>query len=351
MTAYDEPKTTTVMVESDEACEIIDLLADHGIQVERPNGDDREEELASLRPAEASLLLAEKDGPEVLEVISRWRDGASPLYRMSTLQRHSYALKRFLVELGSVFDPYAIKEGEEANWMTAAEWLDLAAGVDSVTLYTAAFDDCLHYCQSVLDYEDARSEILSKLVTQLTVFNFVWSAFETTAKLLDLPRARGADGIVNRAITFLKSEQPIPAYRNVLDLLGRTIEATNAFHIPPRIPDFLGFSGLGLDAVRHLRNTFAHGTARLPEPPEWGGEPYRRIQLVRLSTRILLLTIQMLLGKYLREHECVVAWPHDAGTEGDASAASQILHLKDGSEWLLLQEANLGRYNHLLWMT
>jgi hypothetical protein len=226
------------------------------------------------------------------------------------LQKHCWRLSCTLAELWQQ-DPVAVTEGKTLtlDYGDAASWLDLAAGIRGIDVLTGRFDDALLYCGTAREYEDARSDLLSRLTAQLTVFLFAWGAFETVATVIGPPsipagkRHKGANGLVDRVIFYLQRFGPFTAYTETLEQLNVLTAHSILYQSLVRtdsLPSHMGRSGVGLDFVRHVRNHFAHGATHLPLPEDsahgWSGEESREPQLIALSTRIVLLTIQMLLA-------------------------------------------------------
>lgn len=234
-----------------------------------------------------------------------------------------------------------VKDGETLEFNDAAEWLDLASAVKKVEVLTGGED--VFYCEGVMDYEDARSELLARLATELTVFLFAWGAFETAATVVgpsSIPaglRHKGANGLVHRVVFFLRTVQPVAAYQGVLDELGRVLAQQPKYRRllhSGALPAHMGLSGVGLDFVRKVRNRFAHGSARFPAPNAssegWCGRKSREPDVIALSTRIVLLSVQMLLrGYYAGKHfTLAVLRDEDGGrVEADIHHVLQRLHL------------------------
>lgn len=202
-----------------------------------------------------------------------------------------------------------LREGERYNYQNAADWLELAAGVCKVEVLTARFDDTLMYCGTAMDYEGARSELLSRIVTQLTIFQFAWGAFETVAKIANPPsipvkdRFQGKNGLVDRVIYYLRGATPVNGYQETLKQLKGCLSAKNPFpgFGSAAVPSYMGPSGLGINLVRKIRNTFAHGASRFPMPASgaegWSGKKSQVPDFIALNTRVVLFTIQMLLDQ------------------------------------------------------
>jgi hypothetical protein len=261
--------------------------------------------------------------------------------RLLDLQEHCEMLSLTLSELWQ-HDPVTyIRDGATLEFSDAAEWLDLASAVKKVEVLTGGED--VFYCEGVMEYENARSELLSRLATQLTIFQFTWGAFETVATLIgpaSIPaslRLKGANGLIHRAVFFLRAIAPVTGYQVVLDelcqLVAREPRYDRLVH-SGSLPLHIGRSGVGLDLVRQVRNKFAHGSAQFPRPDEssegWCGRKSCDPQVIALSSRIVLLSIQMLLKVYYAgKHLEVRALEDEDGgrIEADIQDVLDRLHL------------------------
>jgi hypothetical protein len=237
-------------------------------------------------------------------------------------------------------DTVTNKDGVTFEWSDAAEWLDLAAGVQRVDVLTGAFDESLMYCETALDFENARSECLSMLVGQLTMFTFVWGAFETVGNMIEPPsippalRKHGENSLVDRLICFIRSTKPLPAYSRTFDCLNKIIGRAphyQRFQRTPPLPAFIGSAGAGIDFVRRIRNQFAHGAAFFPQPNDWGEEaetkPSVDQSIIAHCTLITLFTMQMLLKEHFSGKSFEVRSPH--GEEAGIHAVLETLHTGD----------------------
>ncbi len=206
---------------------------------------------------------------------------------------------------------------EEITWENVAEWLHVAGSVHAVDIVTGSFDMSVLFCESVLDYEAARSKVLSKLVANLSIFNFVWSGLETSLDLIEPPKVPkslkpGKSSKIDNAIFYLKNNfrfYDLPYYDWTIAELRDTIakipyysNLSDQFKLQP----YIGISGIGLHVVRKIRNKLAHGTMSIPEPEDWTGIEPLDAKLIELSARIVLLSIQMLIMAYLKDDDFLV---------------------------------------------
>ena len=271
------------------------------------------------------------------------------------IQGHCFRLGELLIELG----PHAFK--------SAIDWLTIASGVESVQVRTAKYDQSVLYCRGAFEYEKKRSELLSHLATELTIFNFVWGSFESVAKASSLPslpkRLKKGDGsVVDRTIWFLKqhygSEPSLAFYNDYLCNLCEYIgcnEYYNKYQKEFKFQNFADLPGLGLHIVRKIRNDLAHGSAVMPQPDDWGEKStkllpseHRHLYLVQTCTRILLFTIQMFLLVQARGKKIIIDCLLDAREVDVESTVQLALHqihldidLIDWDQLSLFNETNL----------
>jgi len=85
------------------------------------------------------------------------------------LQEHCDLLSRVLSELSQVDSNL-----DSSKLLLASDWLNLASGICHVEIQTDRFDDSTQYCGGAYRFEHARSILLSRLATHLSIFNFAW---------------------------------------------------------------------------------------------------------------------------------------------------------------------------------
>lgn len=197
-------------------------------------------------------------------------------------------------------------------------------------------------CSMAGKHQAKRSELLGDLTTQLTVFNMIWNALESVGRVVGprvVPKQLSKKAnLIDNLLFYLKEyyepSQGIEGYEQTISLLKRLMsehpdhsESISAFNLPPHV----GVSGAGAHVVRTIRNTFAHGDIVLPDVEEWETAELLRNErlhgeMIRVSSRIILFTIQMLLLAYFRDRHFKVDCIIDRWCEREEDCVQIILH-------------------------
>lgn len=275
------------------------------------------------------FICNEKNGDKYFEgflrdsVLPKWigiledrRQLKNDFSRQLTIREHCYRLSHVLVDIDqNQLNPSKTKEveGEIFSLGLAADWLGIASGIDYVSIIMGYYDSSLMFCSSAREYEDERSNVISHLALQLTIFNFVWGSFETIAKVLNLPKVpkniKQRSSLIDQVIFFLKNKyepsKPVTFYDETLYRLKKALSLIPApeYHNLEdhfKLSDSQGVSGIGINVVRRIRNQFAHGAKQMPVPGNKNGIRPLDAILVELSTRIVLHTTQMVLLGHLK---------------------------------------------------
>lgn len=246
---------------------------------------------------------------------------------MIDLQRHSHNIARFFI----YENPY----GEEL----ISPWFKIASEIENVIYRSHKYDRFVQFCGPAVDYEISKSEFHSNLIHSLTCFNFIWSGFEAYLDTLSLPsspdkRKRGKISNVNY---FLKEiyinnytipddyTETILYLKKMLQLNPWYKDAYNSFNASNYESNEL----IGLKIVYSIRNKFAHGNFIFSEP-----EGYNTILpldnfIIQASSRIVLLTLQMLLMALTDDLDFKIAQLHEVPEKGvDATEFLHKMHLK-----------------------
>jgi len=270
-----------------------------------------------------------------------------------TLSEHSDRLYILLSKLSHV--EQKTKQGVKSQeWLSAADWIHIAASIDKVTLNINKFDESVLYCGAASEYESKRNELLTHLVTKLSVFNFIWGGLETVIKIispthLDIELAKKLkrkNEVVDRAIFYLKQEYDpmsrIPMYDEIVSQLRLLLAKHPSYSELNKFfqeDEITSISGLGFHIVRKIRNDFAHGSAELPIPDNWGEKgstittsEQLNLDIIEISSRILLLTIQMLLLAFYKSKNFSVDFLKDddgLAFDENLDVVLRVLHLAD----------------------
>lgn len=240
------------------------------------------------------------------------KDGSGTINRpqLLSLSKHASRACTLVADLTGHFDrSHVTEEGEELEWMSAADWLHMAASIRSVEIDPDPNGDTM-MCSSAWEYASARAEISQLAMKETVVFNFLWGAFETVVKLIgptDLQAKKF--GLVRACYRYIAERHEgvplVPAYLDALRDLRELLKQTESLiNIEGEfaLKGDMCRAGLGIYVVSRLRNKLAHGASALPEPDDWGplaeqnvpAEEHEFVRLVATSSRIVLLTIQML---------------------------------------------------------
>lgn len=192
----------------------------------------------------------------------------------------------------------------------AIEWLSISSNLESVRISPSRFDDGLFYCHTARDYTKSKCELQSDLTTELVRFHFAWGALESLIKVFVPAKRVEKYGTINALCGYLRNcglEQHLPVgyideYEHLVSLLrtagGYQKELTKLnlnTKISYNFKDYVDISGIGIFVVYRVRNQFAHGTMRFPEPEEYSGEYICETELIEVATRIVLMEILVLL--------------------------------------------------------
>ncbi|MBN1877915.1 MAG: hypothetical protein JXA33_27085 [Anaerolineae bacterium] len=262
------------------------------------------------------------------------------------LHKHCFILSGLLAEVYQILP--SASSASDISWLSAGDWLKIAAGVEKVEINTSRFDETVMWCSSAWEYESKRSELLTQIATHLTTFNFVWGSFESVIKIINPlqvpPSVKKRAYAIDNAIFYLKNEfdpsPRIPLYDDTLAQLRSVLHSHSQYQGLDnefKIDSFKSMSGLGIHIVRIIRNNFAHGSAKFPEPNDWDSNAIldsesQHLALIEISSRIILLSIQMMLLAHFKSTHFTVECLNDEdgiNYEEDIHVVLRMLHLND----------------------
>lgn len=249
------------------------------------------------------------------------------------IKRHCHNIVRFL------YSEHPYEDHLQASWF------QLASGVMNVKYVSDLFDNDVMWCAPAIEYEQAKSKFHSNLITELTRFSFIWGGFESIIDNITNPEySRGPHGKISHLNYFLRKnylqKHPIPeGYAETVEFLKLLLDNTegyeeNAYYFKPN--KYCPREIIGMKAVYQIRNLFAHGALKFNEPEEYhysekhGLVRPLDIDIIQTSSRIVLLTLQMLLT-LLPDHLNFIVTKQHEYLSGNGVAAYQFLqnmHLK-----------------------
>lgn len=206
------------------------------------------------------------------------------------LDRHCWELAAALAAIGR---PYA--------FLSASQWLETAAGLNSVSVDLQRYDSDAGWCSAAWEYLLEREKQLARFTKDLAVFQFVWAGLEALIDESGLSEPAAPKGKVNQTCGFLTSHvaevvaptgyyDELAEFRRCASVLPGHDDLADRFTLQPHV----GPEALGLALVYKVRNRFAHGSAAFTQRDL--DEPVFDDAMLRHASRIVLLSIQMIVS-------------------------------------------------------
>lgn len=242
--------------------------------------------------------------------------------------------------LFAVADDFAVPPYvSESSWRGPAYHLQMAASLHQIGADTAYVDSRGHWmwCGPRIEYENAHSDLASKYMAGLVVFNFVWMAYENVVEIAAAGRwpkklsAAKARLLFSRAPLKEAPLEHLPCLIKIVDNLcqDRVMQTEIKSY---RVRFARPYSAeAGADLCRIIRNHVAHGDDEVPEP---GDGDHANLSVHRLfgATRILVCLIQILATYCLADPEAEIGaewiYPDDGDQPLTGAAAFRYLHLE-----------------------
>lgn len=188
------------------------------------------------------------------------------------------------------------------DYSTVADWFWMSSSINSVDFDGIRYNSAFMMCRPAYEYESQKQELHASLMNELTRFLYVYSGFESLLNNLDLPDCPGNRGKINKAKNQIKTKfsdffPPTPAYAEVVGMLRILINASSLKDCTEyfAIDECTDHNGIGLKVVYQLRNRLAHGDFNFPEPDDWSLLLPLEPEITRISTRVILISIQMMM--------------------------------------------------------
>jgi len=208
------------------------------------------------------------------------------------LKRHCHNIYKVFIFMNLYDEPASI-----------SQWFQIASGITQVKYISDLYDNESQWCGPSLDYEEARSSFHSRLILELSRFNFIWSGFEACVDELELPRCPKYSGKINAVNSYLKEHylkefQILSHYQNLINLLKEKI-SLNPWYAPVNeiflANECVSDELIGLKVVYKIRNLLAHGAFSFSEPDDYNSVKPHDVSIIALCSRIILISLQMLI--------------------------------------------------------
>ena len=159
-------------------------------------------------------------------------------------------------------------------------------------------------CEPTIDYEDAQSEMASKYVAGVAIFNFLWQAYESAVALTapsELVGLLKEERLGERGRRLFEARPMLDRFAGLKDLVRLTLYQCREGQLLDKRLDKLIAQYSGCDLVTaaempEFRNFLFHGEDQVPHRENWGSEFVSRCRLYRFYTvsRLLLYLLQAL---------------------------------------------------------
>jgi hypothetical protein len=215
------------------------------------------------------------------------------------------------------------------DWQAVLYPLQMAASLKDIDADTSYVDETqsVMLCSGAANYEDAHTDVVRQYVAGLTIFTFLWAAYEAAVQLTRPEHLRGLskdgrNGERGRRLfeDFSKEFPPLRSMQNLNRLAVFFCEKGQLFEkrltrLRERYKDRdMSFSA---ELCREFRNFIAHGEDAVPEPAGWGdtGASIGRIRRFYAVSRLLLLLIQALAFLETAQATNEVEWEYQGDGE------------------------------------
>lgn len=200
-----------------------------------------------------------------------------------------------------------------SSWDNSCDWLHIASSIKCIQLSTIQYNPGFGWCSHSDQYNISRQELLEATVKQLSIFNFAWGALESIIDYIAPPKTSHRSEKVKDTCIYIEAN--FSTHKEIMHLECVTkdfrLSASNCLGLEKvnrRFNLSQPLTGLstGLYTVYGLRNLFAHGSFIFPEPDEDILPISEHSKMISHATRIVLLSIQMLLLAHYRKPQDIV---------------------------------------------
>ncbi|MES2096782.1 MAG: hypothetical protein V4459_08465 [Pseudomonadota bacterium] len=259
-------------------------------------------------------------------------DANCPRSRLLPFRTHIAELHRVIVRMNME----EIATWEPSRWSSTLYALRMAASIEDIEADTGHVEEPMVFamCEPAIDFERGRSEMASKYVAAVMIFNFVWQAYEAIVsetapdELVKLGREQ-RNG--ERGRRLLEARPQLSAeFPGIDDLVANAMFQCRHGGLMDdrcdRVEAKFGVAGLvaAAELAREFRNFAFHGGDEAPGHADWGeDETTAQLRVLRYySIARLLLHLVQAMAWIIHEGD---VRRFEYGSDDDEMTACQIL--------------------------
>jgi hypothetical protein len=202
----------------------------------------------------------------------------------------------------------------QTKYKQTYDWLMIASGIIKVDFTWNRFDKTSQkeWCRPAYEYDLAKENVTNKYINELTVFNYIWSAFESLCdKTFTKNQIRkiGKFGCVTKLI---KEEKYFPIL--FFDVYKKSFNDSFKKIYDQKFLKFKKKNFINeIEIIYNLRNQFAHGDLIFPEDSEYSSNfknPEYLFDFISNCSRMVLFYIQAI-AIYKDEGKVICSFFHN----------------------------------------
>ena len=189
------------------------------------------------------------------------------------------------------------------DYENLSQWFHIANGIKDLDYDGINYDSGFFMCRPAYEYESERQKLFHRLVKEITLFSYVYSGLEAIISELQIRKCPKNPGKINAACFLISQKLSIMDCK--LKLYFETIYLAEQMFIETFDKNFnlkkelenkcVNWNGLGLRLLYKVRNMIMHGDFFFPEPFDYTFIPPLQPEIIRLCSRLTLLSTQILL--------------------------------------------------------
>ncbi len=228
-------------------------------------------------------------------------------YQLKNLKQHSFDLAYYFFNINQI-------KTDKFTSQNYSYWLHLASSIESIQLDAGKVgfgpEGLIDLAQPL--YRDAGNKN-SRIVKSLVIFNLIWHIFESLNKDQFSP---GDTETLDALSEFLDSTyhpfKNLIFYNDIVSELKRLVRQSPILDHRPILHHITleNRSSVGISIVNRIKNYFAHCAYQFPLGSDPTGQVSIDPEIIDLSSRVTLLTMQMLLIPYFEKnsHLMINCW-------------------------------------------